>query len=229
MPAGPGDQGSVAASYDAVAELYAANVGGELDTRPLERGMLAAFATLVGPDGRVLDIGCGPGHVTGYLANLGLAASGVDLSAGMVAAARARSPELTFEVASMLALTQSDSSLDGALAWFSLIHLDGDQRPQAYEQFARIVRPGGWLMVGFHVEGDVVDGYRAPGETARLTRWWELDVNLDFHFLDPAVEIPSLQAAGWHIVARMDREPMIPTEPQTRRCYLLARRADSET
>jgi len=57
------------ASYDRVAERYAETIGDELDHRPLERGLLDAFASLLGPDARVADIGCGPGHVTAYLAD----------------------------------------------------------------------------------------------------------------------------------------------------------------
>jgi hypothetical protein len=65
---------------------------------------------------------------------------------------------------------------------------------------------------------------RAPGEVARITTWWDQPVELAFHFLDPEVEMASLTAAGWVQTARLEREPMTPTEPQTRRCYLLARR-----
>ncbi len=80
------------ASYDRVAERSADTIGDELDHRPLERGLLDAFASLLGPDASVADIGCGPGHVTAYVASRGLAASGVDLSPGMVDIARSRYP-----------------------------------------------------------------------------------------------------------------------------------------
>lgn len=148
-------------SYDRVAARYAEAIGDELDHRPLERGLLDAFASLLGPDARVADIGCGPGHVTAYVASRGLAASGVDLSAGMIDLARTRYPGLTFEVGSMLALDLSDGALDGAFAWFSVIHLTDDDRPLAYAEFARVVRPGGWLLVGFHVSG-----HRWPASSA---------------------------------------------------------------
>lgn len=211
-------------SYDRVAEKYAESVGDELDHRPLERGLLDAFVSLLGPGATAADLGCGPGHITSYLADAGLNASGLDLSPGMITIARSRYPAISFGVASMLALPLEDGSLDGALAWFSVIHLAEDQRRIAYAEMARAVRPGGWLLLGFHVSGDSVVGPRGPGEVARITTWWDQPVDLSFHFLEPAVETESLVAAGWRPTARLEREPMIATEPQTRRCYLLGQR-----
>ncbi len=215
---------STGASYDRVAAQYAETIGDELDHRPIERGLLDAFGSLVGPGAQVADIGCGPGHVTAYLAGRGIDARGVDLSAGMIDIARARYPGVPFQVASMLALPLEDRVLDGALAWFSVIHVAAGDRPKAYGEMARVVRPGGWLLLGFHVSGESTVGPRQPGEVAHVTTWWGQDVDLAFHFLDPAVETASLAATGWREVARLEREPMIPTEPQTRRCYLLAQR-----
>lgn len=64
--------------YDEVASLYADLFSDMLDTRPLERAMLAAFAELT--DGPVADLGCGPGHLTAHLRSLGLDVFGLDLS-----------------------------------------------------------------------------------------------------------------------------------------------------
>jgi ubiquinone/menaquinone biosynthesis C-methylase UbiE len=212
------------ASYDRVAARYAENVGDEMDHRPLERGLLDSFASLLGPGARVADVGCGPGHVTAILARHGLAAYGIDLSAGMIAVAASRYPDLEFQVASMLELEVADGRLDGALTWYSVIHLSDEDRPRAYAELARVVRPDGWLLVGFHVSGQSAVGPRGSGEVARVTTWWDQPVDLSFHFLDPSVEIASLEAAGWRLIARLDREPMYDAEPQTHRCYLLLQR-----
>ncbi len=72
------------ASYDAVAAAYAEAMSDELRRKPLDRALLTAFAEQVREpgrdDARVWDVGCGPGHVTAFLAGLGLRAAGVDLS-----------------------------------------------------------------------------------------------------------------------------------------------------
>jgi SAM-dependent methyltransferase len=54
---------------------------------PLDRTMLGAFAEVVRASGhgQVADLGCRPGYVTAHLAELGLAAFGVDASPAMIA------------------------------------------------------------------------------------------------------------------------------------------------
>lgn len=79
-------------SYDTVAADYAALLKDELANSPFERAMLGVFAerVLAAGGGRVADLGCGPGRVTGHLASLGLDICGVDLSPEMIAVARWR-------------------------------------------------------------------------------------------------------------------------------------------
>jgi SAM-dependent methyltransferase len=72
------EQSDTKAAYDAVAGLYAELFSDVLETLPVERAVLAAFAELV--EGPVADLGCGPGHVTAHLRSLGLDVFGVDLS-----------------------------------------------------------------------------------------------------------------------------------------------------
>jgi trans-aconitate methyltransferase len=77
----------VRAGYDAVAETYGEQFADELDFKPLERGLLHAFCELA-PPGAIADIGCGPGHITRFLAERRDDVLGVDLSPAMVAVAR---------------------------------------------------------------------------------------------------------------------------------------------
>jgi trans-aconitate methyltransferase len=51
------------------------------------------------PGERVLDLGCGTGHITAQIAARGAAVTGIDSSPAMVSAARRHHPELTFRVA----------------------------------------------------------------------------------------------------------------------------------
>ena len=74
-------------SYDVVAETYAGKFSDELSRKPLDREWLERFARDC-PRGRVLDIGCGPGHVGRFLADRGLDVTGIDLSPAMVDVAR---------------------------------------------------------------------------------------------------------------------------------------------
>ncbi len=111
-------------AYDTVAADYAELLRDELDTKPLDRAMLAAFAELVqAPDaGQVADLGCGPGRITAHLQSLGVNAFGIDLSPQMVAVARRSHPDLRFEQGSMTALDLADGAVGGAVAWYSTVH-----------------------------------------------------------------------------------------------------------
>ncbi len=140
-------------SYDTVAESYADLLRDALAAAPYERGVLALFAELVraGGDGPVADVGCGPGRITAHLRSLGVDAFGIDLSPAMIDRARRDHPGLRFAVGSMTDLSLADSSAAGLLAWFSLIHVPDDEVPAVLGQFHRVLRPGGVLLLGFHV------------------------------------------------------------------------------
>lgn len=50
------------------------------------------------PGERILDLGCGTGHLTGRIAELGAEVIGIDASAEMIAQARKNYPDLRFEI-----------------------------------------------------------------------------------------------------------------------------------
>lgn len=112
--------------------------------------MLAAFAELAA-GGRVVELGCGPGYVTGHLAGLGLDVSGLDLSPRMVELARADYPGLRFEVGSLLDLPYADGELAGAAAWYSIIHTPVEHLPRVFAELHRVLAPGGHLLLAFQV------------------------------------------------------------------------------
>ncbi|TDU90063.1 methyltransferase family protein [Kribbella voronezhensis] len=138
----------VRVSYDTVAADYAKLV---VSGGPSEVPLLTYFGSLVGAGGEVLDVGCGPGRVTALLRSLGLSAFGIDLSPGMVEVARRDFPGVRFEVGSMTALDLPDDKLGGIVSWWSTVHLPADELATAFAEFHRVLRPGGQLLVGFHV------------------------------------------------------------------------------
>jgi SAM-dependent methyltransferase len=140
-------------SYDAVAASYTDQLRDAVAGKPYLRSALGLFAELVG-DGPVADVGCGPGHVTAHLRALGVDAFGIDLSPAMIEIARREHPGARFEVGSMTDLDLTDASVSGLLAWWSLIHLPDEEVPAVLAQFRRVLRPGGVLLLGFHV-GDM--------------------------------------------------------------------------
>lgn len=214
----PAASDRVRAAYDSVARDYDAALRDELATKPLDRALLRGFLELCG-EGTVADVGCGPGHVTRFLAQHHPEVIGVDLSPEMVAVARGRAPELTFEEGSMLDLPFADDAWAGAVSLYAVIHLDADQRRHAMVEFARVIRPGGWLLVSFHVE----DADHRRGDVQTLRSWWGHDVDVDFHYIDPQEVEEAMVGAGFAVQACVDREPFQGGEHASRRTYLLAR------
>jgi SAM-dependent methyltransferase len=159
-------------SYDTVARAYDAQLAGELDHKPLDRALLTAFLELAGP-GPVADVGCGPGHVTRFLAARHPGVLGLDLSPAMVAIARERAPGLPFAVASMLALPVPDGAWGGAVALYSTTHLTS------------------WFGSAVDVDVHLLDPARVGSELAAAG--FRIESTLLREPLDPA-EFPSRRA-----------------------------------
>jgi ubiquinone/menaquinone biosynthesis C-methylase UbiE len=149
LPVAPDFLTATRSSYDRVAADYHEYGIAEMARQPVEAAVLGLFASLV--DGPVLDVGCGTGLATAHLHGLGVDITGVDLSPGMLAVARRTCPDVDFAEASMLALPHADAAFAGVVAWYSTIHVPDEQLPTALSELARVLRPGGHLMLGFQV------------------------------------------------------------------------------
>ncbi|RLP92512.1 class I SAM-dependent methyltransferase [Micromonospora sp. CV4] len=183
-------------SYDTVAAGYADVVRNLLSETPYERGTLALFADLVlaAGGGPVADVGCGTGRITAHLHGLGVDAFGIDLSPGMIEVARRDHPGLRFEVGSMTDLDLAEASVAGLVAWYSLIHVPDDQVGSVLAHFRRVVRPGGPLLVGFHV-GD---------ETRLKTQGYGgHPMKVHVHYRQPAQVAQWLRESGFAVEAQM--------------------------
>jgi len=97
--------------------------------------------------GRALDLGCGTGEATRFLARRGLDALGIDVSAGMIARAEAdprNPPSVSFELAEALEFLERGQSFDCIVAIAVLHHLE----PQpAIARMKDALRPGGSLLI----------------------------------------------------------------------------------
>ncbi|MEU3352869.1 class I SAM-dependent methyltransferase [Streptomyces sp. NPDC037389] len=204
---------TTADAYDAVAVRYAEFVRGSLDALPLDRAVLAAFAELVRTStaGPVAELGCGPGHMTAHLRELGLDAFGIDLSPVMIDLAREAHPDLRFEVGSMDALDLADGELNGIVSWYSVIHTPPRDVPSYFAEFRRVLAPGGHLLLAFfESEDEPVTAFDHKVTTAY--RWP----------IDDMAELAG--EAGFHEVGRMLREPR--EDERYRRGHLLMRMND---
>lgn len=95
--------------------------------------------------GRVLDLGCGPGHASGHMARAGLRPDPVDASSGMVDLARAAGLP-----AQVMRFDELDAVgvYDGVWANFSLTHAPRADLPGHLEAIRTALKPGGQLHIG---------------------------------------------------------------------------------
>jgi len=129
------------------------------------------------PKARWLDVACGPGVVSRALAARVGTVTGVDLTPAMVEEAERRAHEegianVSFLLGDATALDFTDGSFDGAITRFSFHHIPVPSRVLA--EMDRLVRPGGWIVVGDQVTDDDGEGAAWHQEIERLrdpTHW----------------------------------------------------------
>ncbi len=131
-----------------------------------------AFADVCVPaaPGRFLDVGCGPGALTGVaVARLGAAAvAAVDPTPGFVRTCQQRYPGVDVREATAEALPFGDDGFDGAAAQL-VLHFVTD--PQvAVSEMARVVRPGGVLAAAV---------WDFTGGMQMLRAFWDAALSLD--------------------------------------------------
>lgn len=133
------------ATYDTVARDYQAKRSRVLFEKPMLDRMLGITPRNVSPR-RLLDLGCGPGlPLATYLAERGLAVTGVDGAAAMVALFAQNLPHAQAIHADMRALDLR-AEFDAILAWDSFFHLAPDDQRAMFAVFARHAAPNAALM-----------------------------------------------------------------------------------
>jgi SAM-dependent methyltransferase len=158
------DPGVLRDAYDAVAPDYAQKFGDDLKNLPLDTELLRRLAAAAqglpvfdgardAPEsGLVLDVGCGPAQGGGYLAARGARVLGLDLSAGMLAAAVTRHGGLGLRAAcaDMRRLPLRDRCCAGVSSFYALHHLPREDLAPVLSEFRRVLRPGGGLLLATH-------------------------------------------------------------------------------
>jgi SAM-dependent methyltransferase len=208
---GPRAQESVRLAYNVASEAYARKFITELDHKPFDRELLKHFASVVGENRPVLDIGCGPGHTTAHLTSLGLAATGIDLSPNMIEQAAAAFPRSRFEVGDFFALPRESSTIGGVLAFYCIVHLTLDELAPAFSEIFRVLAGGGVVLLSFHAGREVV----------RAENFLDTSAVLDFTFFEPSDVEAALRAVGFAPIDVRIREPY-DTEHPSLRCYIFA-------
>ena len=147
---------NVTAAYSRRAAEYTDLLGSMEAVHPSDRQLVDTWAESL--TGRVLDAGCGPGHWTNHLAGRGLVVRGIDLVPAFIEHARLSYPNVAFDTGSIDEIDEPDASLGGVLSWYSTIHHSPAHISEPVAEFARVLRSGGGLVLGFF-DGSAVEQF----------------------------------------------------------------------
>ena len=198
--------------YDLTAAAYAAELFNELSKKPLDRLLLNQFAAENKDKGKMIDLGCGPGQTTRFLAECGVInIIGTDLSPQMVAKARELSPGLEFRTADMLNIGLADESFASAVAFYAIVHFTTAQLKVAFGEICRILKPNGQFLLSFHIGDEVIHRDEFFGE----------EVDVDFYFFKTEDVLEQLKQTGFKIINAIERFPYEGFEFPSKRAYLL--------
>ena len=130
--------------------------------------LVAEVVSLV--PGRALDLGCGEGRNSVWLAEQGWTVTAVDFSDVGISKGREmadkRGVEVTWVVEDLNRFEPEDQAFDLVIDFY--IHIPADQRMALLRKAARAVAPGGNLLVVGHDLSNLKDGYGGPQDPALL-------------------------------------------------------------
>ncbi|MBX2992393.1 MAG: class I SAM-dependent methyltransferase [Bacteroidetes bacterium] len=129
--------------YEAVAEDFMSHRAGST----IGVATVRQWAKFLPPGGAVLDLGCGHGvPVSQTLVDEGFRVYGVDASAAMISAFRARFPNAPAEQNKVEDSRFFGLRFDGVIAWGLMFLLTGDAQANVIRKVAAALKPGGKFL-----------------------------------------------------------------------------------
>ncbi|WP_115864032.1 class I SAM-dependent methyltransferase [Halorussus litoreus] len=192
--------------YDELADEYDSR-------RSDDPAFLDEFRERLPADARVLDAGCGAGRpvAASLTADSDLDLVGLDISREQVRLAREHAPRGRFAQADLAHLPLADDAVDGVAAYHSVIHVPSDEHPDAAREFARVLRPGGHLLM-------TVGSARWEGAN---DDWLDTGVEMQWSVPGPGESASLLDAAGFEVIWRRVVDDSFGGEA----CFVLARKS----
>ncbi len=199
-------------AYDRLAPVWSATTDDGPFNGWLERPALRSLVPRSLDGLTVVDAGCGTGAQCEWLLSQGADVIGIDLSAAMVAEAETRCAGRGrfFQADLAQPLDLAPRSVDGVTSSLVLHYLRDWQTP--LRSFARILRPGGWLVLSLdHPFAPALAGQRGAYFDTELVSdtWTKADVEVTQHFWRRplATTMAEFAAAGFVIDAIAEARP----------------------
>ncbi|WP_226480641.1 class I SAM-dependent methyltransferase [Natrinema amylolyticum] len=213
------DRDDVRRAYDEITATYANE---RTTTRDDEAAALEALFDGLPDEYRLLDAGCGQGTPAleyaldpsnGCDPEL---AVGLDLSRGQLETATRLVPDAALCQGEMTRLPFAANAFDAVTALYSLIHVQIDDHPAAIESFARVLRPGGRLLL--------TEGWTEW--TGSNPNWLETGTEMHWSMAGATATRAQLESAGFELVARGEFRDALADEEDARFPYFHARLAE---
>lgn len=144
-------------AYDQIAPDFAQVNAGLADDLLFVAERMSAY---IGPQARLLDIGCGHGRDMAWFESRAIRTVGIDLSRGMLLEARRRVQGMLLQM-DMRHLAFHDQQFDGIWCCASLLHLPRIEAPAALTEMRRVLAPGGICVLA--VQEGASEGWERRG------------------------------------------------------------------
>lgn len=112
------------------------------------------FLSFLQKGASILDVGCGGGIKTNYIASQGYDVAGVDLSERMIEIAKRDYPQLDFAVLDMYDIDQYPKTVDAIFVQAALLHIKKARVPEVLKKMAGKLNLGGLLYIAVKAKGE---------------------------------------------------------------------------
>jgi ubiquinone/menaquinone biosynthesis C-methylase UbiE len=210
---------SLTRAYDLAAGDYATRFWNEFDKKPFDQLILNWFAGQIQPGETVLEIGAGPGEVSGYLSQKGVQCIASDRSPQMAVQAKKYFPQVRFEVQDFFNLTYKDQSFAGVAAFYAIVNLQLPEVKNVLQEVKRVLKENGLFLFSFHIYED------GQEEKLEVKQFFDkAGAELTF-YLFKADDIKSqVEGLGFKIEDILIRYPYKGVEHPTKRAYFVVRK-----
>lgn len=199
--------------YNQTAEEYAKVFYDELSHKSFDRMVLKRFADENKVKGKIADLGCGSGHTTTFLQNLGVEELiGIDLSSEMIRQARQMNESIEFEVGNMLDLSINEEEFGAVLAFYAIVHFNYEEIEKAFSEIYRVLKNAGQFLFSFHVGNEQID----------LDEFLDKKVKITFYYFEVDKILEILERVGFKVIETVLRYPYKDVEYPSKRAYILA-------
>lgn len=186
-------------TYNQIAQEYNNTVKSENHDREYLEKYLALFK----PGQKILDIGAGTGNVSQDIQDTRqLDVTAVDISQEMTKLAKKNHPDLKFAIMDLRTLGLQNSTFDGAIANYSLIHIPEEDILQSLTEMSRVLKPKGKLYLALQepITPEDKDGYYPLA--------YQDNTNMFINLLSEKEIHAYLNQSGFNII-NIDRRPPV--------------------